>query len=126
MTQQQKEPQQPKKRAPYVPVTLDEETRARLEDQHEDILVVKGGERAPWVLVLRRPNRQETLAFKAHARKDSATANEALIRRVTVYPDPKSADFDKQLERWALIPDFVADSQSFKEFLGGGIESDLK
>ena len=112
------------KKARFAPPELDEESRARLEEEHEDILVLRGGEKAPWTIVLCRPNRQQTIAFKQHARKDPSTANEALLRRIVVFP--KGEDLEKVFARWPLVPDFIADSAAFKGFLGGAVDDDKK
>lgn len=111
-------------RAGYAPVVLDEETRQRLEDEHGDILVLKGGEKAPWVMVVRRPTRPETLAYKGAAKKQDGTANEQLVRRVTVFP--AGADLERQLARWPFMPDGIVDAPAFKEFIGIAADADLK
>lgn len=109
----------------YEKVSLTDEQRAALEEKHEDLLVLDGDpEWSPWTIALRRPTPKETRGYKAHAKRDSTTANDELIRRLAVFPDPVS--LDKILERWALTPDFIADRDSFKKFLGGGIEESRK
>lgn len=112
------------KRPPYVPIELTDDKRQELEDEHEDILVLRGTERAPWVIVVRRPTRQETIGYKAHARKDNLTANEQLLARITVYPT--GADYDRQVARWPFIPDGVAASKVFNEFVGIAVDESLK
>ena len=113
------------KRAPYVPVTLSEEQQQKLEDEHEDILVLRGPSAiSPWLFVVRRPNRQETIGYKQAAKRDQTTANEVLIRRITVFP--KGDDLEKQLARWPFVPDGIADNEAFKEFVGIAVDESLK
>lgn len=115
-----------KRRGPvaYTPVTLSDETKSALDSEFDDILVMRGGARAPWLVVLRRPKRQETIGYKAHAKRDPTTANEQLIRKIACYP--KDNDFEKQLERWPFLCDGIADSEAFKDFLGLTVSEDLK
>ena len=108
----------------YVPVTITDDELATLESEHEDVLKLGGGERAPWVIVLRRPKRQETIAFKQHANRDIATANEALVRRITVAP--KGEDLEKMIDRWPFLCDAVASSEAFKDFIGLAVGAQLK
>lgn len=110
----------------YVPVTVSDEQLSQLEEHHEDILVLRGSERAPWLLVVKRPNRQQTIAYKQHAKKDSTTANEALFRHITVFPAAKDPDFDRQLNRWPLLCDAAAGSESFADFLGTTVNEQVK
>lgn len=114
------------RRAPYEPVTLSEEKLAELEEEHEDVLVIRGSEKAPWLVVLRRPKREEAILFKQAAKRDSTTANEQFVRRICVYPKPGDEAFEKQVRRWALMTDGIAISPGFQEFLGITIENDLK
>ena len=118
-----------KPRAKFEPVTLSDEDRDRLEDEHGDVLVLRGSERAPWLMVLRRPTRPETLAYKSQARRENAngspgTANEALMKRITVYPE--QARMDVQFARWPLLADGIADATAFREFVGIAVDADLK
>jgi hypothetical protein len=108
----------------YTPVTLSDEQKAALEADHEDILIMRGSERAPWLIVLRRPKRPETIGYKAHVKRDPTTANEQLIRKISVYP--KDGDFEKQIERWPFLCDGIADAEAFKDFLGLSVAEDLK
>lgn len=108
----------------YVPVSVSDEELARLEEKHEDIIMLRGGERAPWVMVLRRPTRQETLAFKQHAKKNQESANEALIRRITVAP--QGDDLERQIERWPLLCDAAANNDAFQDFIGATVSEQQK
>jgi hypothetical protein len=109
----------------YVPVTLSDDQKAKLEEEHEDILVLRGNEqRAPWLVAIRRPKRTETIGYKAAAKRDATTANEQLVRKITVYPT--GADLEKQLDRWPFLCDGIADSEAFKDFLGLSTSEDLK
>lgn len=109
----------------FVPFTITDEEIQALDDEHEDVLVLRGPEQAPWIVVLRRPTRQETIGYKMHAKRDSTTANEQLIRAVCVFPK-KGDDFDRQIKRWPFFVDGVADSKPFKDFVGITVENDLK
>ncbi len=108
----------------YTPVTLSDEQKIALEAEHEDILVMKGGDRAPWLMVLRRAKRQETIGYKQHHKRDSTTANEQLVRKITIFP--VGNDMEKQLDRWPFLCDGIADAESFKDFLGLSAAEDLK
>jgi len=114
----------PKKK--FVPLTITDAQIADLDEEHEDILVLRGPEKAPWVCVVRRPTRKETVAFKNHAKRDSATANEQLIRAICVFPSGKSEDFERQLNRWPFFVDGLTDTKSFKDFVGITVEEDVK
>lgn len=108
----------PAKRPVYIPVTVSVEQLNALEELHGDILVLKGTEKAPWLAVLKRPDRKTTLQYKQSAKRDSTTANEQLIRAICVFPDVKTPEFERQLDRWPLLPDGIAATEEFKEFLG--------
>jgi hypothetical protein len=108
----------------YTPVTLSNEDKARLEAEHEDILVLRGTDLSPWIVALRRPKRQETIGYKTHHKRDSTTANEQLVKRIAVFPT--GADMEKQLERWPFLCDGIADSETFKDFLGLSVDASLK
>ncbi len=109
----------------YVTVKPNDTEMADLEAKHEDVLVLKGHpEMAPWLIVVRRPTRQESIGYKSHAKKDSTTAGEALVRRITVFP--AQAELDRILDRWPLAPDFILDDQTFKDFVGLAASSSLK
>lgn len=108
----------------FQKVELTDEKRAALEAENEDILVLSGPEKAPWLVAIRRPTRQETIGFKTHAKRDETTANEQLVRRIAVFPP--AVDMDRQLERWPLMCDGIGNSTSFKEFLGFTVEEHIK
>jgi len=109
----------------YAPITLDPVEQAALEEKHEDILILRGDqEMSPWLLVVRRPTRQETLGYKQHAKRDSTTANEVLIRKLTVYPT--GAALDAQIERWAFLCDGAVADEKFSRFMGLSVEASLK
>lgn len=112
------------KKSKFVPIEVTPEQIAALEDQHEDVLVLRGSEMAPWVAVLRRPTRQEAIGYKTHGKRDSTTANEQLITRICVFPAKE--DFQRQLARWPFFVDGIADSPVFKEFVGISVDADLK
>lgn len=115
----------PKKTKWLPPVPTKEQVEA-LDIENDDVLHLDGGEMAPWHIVVRRPTRNETLVYKAAARREgqSATANEGLIKKIAVFPD---ADAMKRIcEKWALAPDGIVDSAKFKEFVGISAQADLK
>jgi hypothetical protein len=115
-----------KKAAPYEPVILTLEKLAELEETHgeDNLLVMKGTERAPFVVALRRPDRKETIAYKDHAKRNSATANEQLLRKISVFPT--GDDLEKQLARWPFLPDGVCDSAVFRDFVGIAVDESVK
>ena len=109
----------------YTPVNLSDEQKAALEVEHEDILVLRGKpEVSPWVVVIRRPKRQETIGYKSAVKRDPTTANEQLLRKICVFP--QAADFERQLDRWPFLCDACAGSQAFNDFLGLSVAEDLK
>ena len=112
------------KKTKFFPFSVTEEQLAKFEEEHEDVLVMRGPEKAPWLVVLRRPTRQEAIGYKTHAKRDSTTANEQLITRTCVFP--KGDDFARQIARWPFFVDGIADSQAFKDFVGITVEADLK
>lgn len=117
------------KKPKFVPLTLTPEKQEELETEHEDILILQGSTMSPWLVVLRRPTRPESIGYKQHAKRSPETANEQLIRSICVYPDPKAGkdgDFERQLARWPLFVDCVADNERFKEFIGFAVDSTLK
>lgn len=109
----------------YTPVTITPEELNALETEHEDIMRFDGDpDLAPWIVIVRRPKRQEAIAFKQHATRDIATANEALVRRITVFP--KGDDLEKMFDRWHMLCDGIASSDRFKAFIGLAVGSQLK
>lgn len=114
------------KKAKFKPLELTPEMEADLEEKHEDILVLRGPEEAPWVVALRRPSRQETIAYKHAAKSSAATASEALVRAICVFPEAKTQDFERQLQRWPFFVDGLVDARKFRNFVGITVENDLK
>lgn len=108
----------------YVPPVLTDEKLKELEDEHEDVLVLRGTEIAPWCAVVRRPNRKETIAYKSQARRDPATANETLIRLICLFP--RGDEFQRMLDRWPFLVDGVAQSPAFNNFIGLTVDEQLK
>ena len=108
----------------YQPVTPTQEQLSELEQKHGDLLVLSGGKRSPYTLVFRRPNRQETIGYKLHVKKDSTTASEALLKRIAVFP-PK-AELEQLLETYGFAADFCINHESFQDFVGLASEADLK
>lgn len=108
----------------FAPVKLDDAKRAELEQQYEDILVLRGGDMAPWLVVIRRPNRKETLGYKRSIKMEDEEANYEFIKRICVFPD--EAKFEEQLDRWGLFCDGIAMSLAFKQFIGIAAQSQVK
>lgn len=108
----------------FEPVKLDDAKRAELEQAHEDILVLRGGDMAPWLVVLRRPNRKETVGYKRAVKMEDEEANYEFVKRICVFPD--EAKFDEQLDRWGLFVDGIAMSPSFKQFIGLAAQAQVK
>ncbi len=104
----------------YVPVSITEEQLAALDDQHDGVLMMRGKPMAPWLVVIRRPNEDEAIAYKAMA-NDTAKktfANVKLLKACAVYPDPKGEDWKKQFARWPLALDGIAASDAFTAYTG--------
>lgn len=117
---------QPKKPR-FTPPTPSPELIAKLEDEHEDVIVIRGTERAPWAVILRRPTRQESILYKQHGKKDgpqSVTANDAFVRKIAVWPEMST--LEAIIAKWPFMPDAVTSNSGFKEFVGAEGSEDLK
>ena len=108
----------------YQPVTPTQEQLAELEQKHGDLLVMSGGKRSAYCVVFRRPNRQETIGYKMHVKKDSTTASEAMFKRIAVFPDKQT--LEELIEKFPLASDFCLNHESFQDFVGLASEADLK
>lgn len=117
------ETETPKKKK-FVPFTITDEELKALDEEHDDVLKLHGSEYAPWVVVLRRPTRQEIIGYKHGVKKESFEANADLIKRICVFPSKE--DMQRQIDRWAIMVDGIADSREFKEFIGFTVDKDLK
>ena len=109
---------------PYQPVTPTQEQLAELEAKYGNVLVMSGGKRSPYCVVLKRPSRKETIGYKAWLKKDATTASEEMVKRLAVFPD--KPELDKWLEEFPFAPDFILNSDTFQDFVGQGSEADLK
>ena len=109
----------------YVPLEISKEDLARLEEEHEDISVYRGTERAPWLVVVRRPTFQESQAYKTMGADPikKPLANVKLITAISVFPKNGTEDWKKQFDRWPFFPDGIADSDDFKDFIGIALSS---
>lgn len=116
--------EQTPKKPKYEPPKLSPERLAELEEAHDDVLVLSGSEKAPWTVAVKRPNRQQTIAYKTHGKRDSTTANEQLLRQISVFPT--GPDLDALLARWPFLPDGIAASDPFKDFLGITTDEQVK
>lgn len=109
----------------YQPVTPTSEQLAELETKHGDLLALSGDPKySPYLMVFRRPKRQEIIGYKHHLKKDSTTANEELVKRIVVFPD--KAELDRILDVFPLAPDFCVNDDSFQKFVGLASAADLK
>ncbi len=109
--------------AKYVPLAISDEDLARLDEEHDDVMVFKGTELAPWLCVVRRPTAEECHAYKALANDSNPmkkiTANVKLITAISVFPKKDTEDWKRQYSRWPMFPDGLAiNSKSFQEFCG--------
>ena len=109
---------------PYVPVEITPEQLTAFETEHEDICVVRGTAKAPWVYVMKRPTRQQTIAYKQHAKRNLSTASEALLRHIVLAPTGEQ--LQKQIDRWPFGVDAAISSDSFQEFVGITIDEQVK
>lgn len=109
----------------FEKVTISDEQKASLEEKHEDILLMRGDEEmSPWLVVVRRPTRQEIKAYKTHLTKDATSASEMLVSRLCVYPTQD--EFNRQVDRWPLLVDAVMADDKFKSFVGVSTNASLK
>lgn len=119
--------------AKYVPLEITDEKLAELDAEHDDVFVFRGKPKAPWLAVVRRPNFQESQAYKAMASDPAKKplANVRLIQSICVYPKGGTSstpgpEWKAQLDRWPFFPDGLADSDDFKEFVGLSIQDSEK
>lgn len=111
--------------AKFVPIELTKEKIAELDEEHDDVLVVRGDpDMSPWVVVVRRPTRAEIKMTKSVAKRDEGASNEQLIRSVRVFPEPDA--FEAQLNRWGFMCDAISNDASFQKFVGLSTAASLK
>jgi hypothetical protein len=105
----------------YVPLSISDEDLAKLDDEFDDVMVFSGDpELAPWLCVVRRPNAEEALAYKAMA-SDAAkktSANTKLVTALSVFPKKDTEEWKKQYSRWPLFPDGLVKNKRFEAFCG--------
>lgn len=104
----------------YVPLTITNEQLDALDEEHDDVMPLKGSERAPWLCVVRRPNAEEALAYKTMAADPlkKTSANVKLITAISVYPKKDTDEWKRQYSRWPLFPDGLVAKKCFEEFCG--------
>jgi hypothetical protein len=104
----------------YVPLTISDEDLNALDVEHDDVMVFKGPDLAPWLCVVRRPTADEALAYKtmAHDPAKKVSANVKLVTALAVFPKKDSEEWRKQYSRWPLFPDGLAVNKRFEEFCG--------
>lgn len=107
--------------AKYEALTISDEEIAKLDDAHDDVMVFKGdAELAPWLCVVRRPNAEEAMAYKAMAADPAkkTAANVKLITALSVYPRKDTDEWKRQYSRWPLFPDGLCANKRFETFCG--------
>lgn len=104
----------------YVPLTITDEQLEALDSEHDDVMVLKGPELAPWLCVVRRPTAEEALAYKTMAADalKKTSANVKLITALSVYPKKDTEEWKRQYSRWPLFPDGLVANKRFEEFCG--------
>lgn len=104
----------------YEPLSIDDKALEALDAEHDDVMVFKGPELAPWLCVVRRPNAEEATAYKAMANDAAKTtsANAKLITALSVYPKKDTDEWKRQYSRWPLFPDGLVKNARFAEFCG--------
>ena len=106
---------------PYTPLAITDEELARLDTEHDDVMKFGGDpELAPWLCVVRRPNADEALAYKAMANDPAkkTSANAKLITAISVFPKKDTDEWRKQYSRWPLFPDGLVANKRFEAFCG--------
>ncbi len=105
----------------YEPLQISLEDIEKLDVEYDDVMVFRGDqELAPWLCVVRRPNAQEALAYKAMA-SDAAKktgANAKLVESLSVYPKKDTAEWKAQYSRWPLFCDGLVANKRFEAFCG--------
>lgn len=108
--------------AKYEPLTISDEELERLDAEHDDVMVFKGPELAPWLCVVRRPTAEEATAYKSLANDSNPlkkiTANVKLVTAICVFPKKDTEEWKKQYTRWPLFPDGLVKNSRFEEFCG--------
>ena len=105
----------------YEPLMITPEALAKLDEEHDDVMMFRGdAELAPWLCVVRRPNAEEALAYKAMASDPAkvTSANTKLITALSVYPKKDSDEWKRQYSRWPLFPDGLIGNERFSAFCG--------
>jgi hypothetical protein len=118
-----------KRKASWQPPVLTQEIIDRLEAEHEDLFVMRGDpDLSPWVMVLKRPTRPQTLLWKSNSRKtegqQAVIANEQLIRATVVWPEVHHVD--AQIAKFSLMPDAIVNNDRYRAFIGVAADADLK
>lgn len=122
-------PETPRKKQTWQPPELTAAKLAELDAEHEDVLVLRGDdEMSPWVVVIKRPSRPQTIQYKTTSRKaegnQAVLANEQLLRQIIVWPEQHHVD--AMFARWSMLADGIALDSTFKRFIGVATEAGLK
>jgi hypothetical protein len=117
------------KRKAWQPPQLTQDILDQLEAEHEDLIIMRGDpDMSPWVMVLKRPTRPQTLLWKSNSRKtdgqQAVIANEQLIRATVVWPETHHVD--AQIAKFSLMPDAIVNSERYRAFIGVAADADLK
>ena len=107
--------------AKYEPLQISDEELARLDAEHDDVMMFRGdAELAPWLCVVRRPTADEAMAYKtmAHDPAKKTSANVKLITALSVFPKKDTEEWKKQYTRWPLFPDGLVNNKRFETFCG--------
>ena len=107
--------------AKYVPLTISKDELDKLDEEYDDVMAFSGDlELAPWLCVVRRPNAEEAIAYKALANDPAKKtgANAKLITALSVYPKKDSDEWKRQYSRWPLFPDGLVAYKRFEAFCG--------
>ncbi len=106
--------------AKYEPLTISEEQLEALENEHGDVMYMKGPALAPWICVVRAPTADEAFAYKSMAADPikKISANVKLVTALSVFPKKDTEEWKRQYSRWPLFPDGLVANKRFEEFCG--------
>ncbi len=104
----------------YVPLTISDADVERLDEEHDDVLVMKGPEIAPWLCIVRRPSADEAAAYKAMVSDPAKRpgANAKLVSALSVFPKKDTDEWKRQYSRWPMFCDGLVTNKRFEQFCG--------
>ena len=100
----------------FKKIEISAEKLESLDNEHDEVCVFNGTERAPFLFVLRRPKAKDLKAYAQLAKQDAVRANMELLKALTVYPERE--DVERQLDRWPTAAGAVLTSNTYAEFTG--------